>query len=252
MKKTVLCHIYNEEWLLPRWLNHHSKMFDQLIMIDYESNDNSIKIIDDFRKVHRDKTIIIVGSDNKDFGAMNVDLEIERWERSIEGWKMCLNITEFLHGDFSKCIETPSQHVIPSFMVVDNIHYYVSPTNLDFDKANTGIPHWVWNERAGRSFHNFNIDYPKPGRHYFVDPSQYSKDFMIFHYGWYPMCPATLSRKIQIQTQIPETDKNNRLGWHHITTKEALLKKWTQEYITKAEDHTDYLNSWRNLTNGTR
>ncbi len=245
-KRTLLAHYYNEEYLLYPWLMHHHKLFDKIIMLDYQSTDKSNDIID-FFYIHGDADIVHVKSQNNDFGAMNVDLEIEKWEHSLEGWKMCLNVTEFLHGDFDKCTEQPSQYMVPSFMVVDD-QFRETPTTLNLDNANKGIPYWVWNERAGRSFHNFNVDYPKPGRHYFVDPTQYTKDFCIFHYGWYPMCDATLSRKLQVQTRIPETDRTNRLGWHHITTRDALLSKWETEYLPKIADHKVYLDNFRGMT----
>jgi hypothetical protein len=248
MQKTLFCHYYNEQFLLDAWLEHHTKLFDEIIMIDYQSTDQSSDIIEYWYK-HTPKAYIRYNpSNNSDFGALNVDLEIEMYEKDINGWKMCLNVTEFLHGDFSVLSEQPCQHVVPSFMVVDDQFQTNVSGSLNLDKANGGIPHWVWNERAGRSFHNFNNIYPKPGRHYFVEPSQYSKDFVIFHYGWYPMCEETLNRKLQIQTRIPETDKNNHLGWHHITNREALLDKWKNEYLTKMENHAEYLDYWRERT----
>ena len=44
-KLTVISHIYNEEYLLPFWLQYHSKIFNDGIIIDYYSTDNSINII---------------------------------------------------------------------------------------------------------------------------------------------------------------------------------------------------------------
>ena len=41
---TCLTNVYNERYLLPFWLNHHKKLFDDIIIIDYNSTDNSIKI----------------------------------------------------------------------------------------------------------------------------------------------------------------------------------------------------------------
>ena len=41
-KTTCLIHIYNEEYLLPFWLYHHKDMFDDILIIDYRSNDKSI------------------------------------------------------------------------------------------------------------------------------------------------------------------------------------------------------------------
>ena len=45
MNKTVLTHFYNEEYLLPWWLDHHKKYFDHGILIDYASTDKSVEII---------------------------------------------------------------------------------------------------------------------------------------------------------------------------------------------------------------
>ena len=43
-KKTLITHIFNEEYLLPFWLHHHKDMFDEIVIIDYNSTDNSIEI----------------------------------------------------------------------------------------------------------------------------------------------------------------------------------------------------------------
>ena len=69
---TIISHFYNEEYLLPWWLNHHKDMFDHGIMIDYDSTDNSVEII---------KSICpkwtIVKSRNRFFQAKDIDSEVE-------------------------------------------------------------------------------------------------------------------------------------------------------------------------------
>ena len=45
MRKTVVTHFFNEEYLLPWWLEHHKKYFDHGVMIDYNSTDSSVEII---------------------------------------------------------------------------------------------------------------------------------------------------------------------------------------------------------------
>ena len=42
---TCLIHIYNEEYLLPFWLYHHKNIFDNILIIDYCSNDKSINLV---------------------------------------------------------------------------------------------------------------------------------------------------------------------------------------------------------------
>ena len=44
IRTTLLTNIFNEEYLLPFWLNHHKNMFDEIIIIDYNSTDKSIEI----------------------------------------------------------------------------------------------------------------------------------------------------------------------------------------------------------------
>lgn len=45
MSLTVISHFYNEEYLLPWWLNHHKNIFDNGILINYGSTDKSVEII---------------------------------------------------------------------------------------------------------------------------------------------------------------------------------------------------------------
>ena len=41
---TVISHFYNEEYLLPWWLMHHTKLFDHGILINKGSTDRSAQI----------------------------------------------------------------------------------------------------------------------------------------------------------------------------------------------------------------
>ncbi len=90
MASTVISHIYNEEYILPWWLEHHKKIFDHGIIIDYASTDRSLEIIKEICP-----TWEVVQSKNAEFNAMAVDVEVLEYERKIEGWRICLNVTEF-------------------------------------------------------------------------------------------------------------------------------------------------------------
>ena len=102
MYKTIISHFYNEEYLLPWWLEHHKKYFNHGIMINYASTDNSVSII---RQICPDWTVI--NSRNQFFDAKLIDDEVSDVESTVNGWKTCLNTTEFLVGDYSllnKCL----------------------------------------------------------------------------------------------------------------------------------------------------
>ena len=94
---TLISHIFNEEYLLPFWLEYHKNIFEHGIIIDYYSTDRSIEII---RKYCPTWEIITTRNINKDgspnFKAEDVDLEVMDIESRISGFRICLNTTEFL------------------------------------------------------------------------------------------------------------------------------------------------------------
>jgi hypothetical protein len=82
---TVISHIFNEEYLLPFWLEYHSTIFDHGIIIDYCSTDNSLSII---KKFCPSWTIIKTRNVNADgkpnFNATLVDEEVQDIEKTIK------------------------------------------------------------------------------------------------------------------------------------------------------------------------
>ena len=115
MRKTLLTTFFNEEYLLPWWLEHHKKHFDHGVLVDYNSTDRSVEIIREICP-----TWEIIPSRNAEFDAKLCDEEVIDIERSIEGWKVCMNITEFLIGDYSIMDDVPDQGIrIPCSVMVD-------------------------------------------------------------------------------------------------------------------------------------
>jgi hypothetical protein len=71
MKKTIISHFYNEEYLLPWWLMHHAKYFDDGILINYASDDRSVELIKFYCP-----NWTIVDSKNEFFDAALIDQEV--------------------------------------------------------------------------------------------------------------------------------------------------------------------------------
>ena len=115
MRKTIITHFFNEEYLLPWWLNHHKQYFDHGILINYASTDRSVEII---KEICPDWTII--DSRNSEFDAKLADDEVSDIESTIPGWKICLNTTEFLVGDYSilDTVDT-KEFIIPCCVLLD-------------------------------------------------------------------------------------------------------------------------------------
>ena len=43
MKKTVIAHFYNEEFMMEWWLKHHLNLFDHGILINHKSGIDLLK-----------------------------------------------------------------------------------------------------------------------------------------------------------------------------------------------------------------
>ena len=102
MRATLLSHFRNEAYLLPWWINHHKEHFDQAILIDYHSTDDSRDIVRDLAPAGWK----IITSVNRNFSASLVDQEVMQIEASLTGAKIVLNTTEFLVGDLSGVLDS--------------------------------------------------------------------------------------------------------------------------------------------------
>ena len=257
MKKTLLSHFYNEEYMLPWFLNHHKQIFDHGVMVDYHSTDRSVEIIKEICP-----TWEIITSRNPNFQADTIDYEVMDIERSIDGWKICLNVTELMIGDYSLMNDiTNQQLLLPSMFYVDCDRQRTVDTSIPLYKQKTdGFDFWGsyttaretsnFRERRARSLHNMPVQYPIPGRHY----EEYNtRELVIFYYGWCPVDEQTLARKLQIQTQIPLIDRQRNWGFHHITNKETLEWRLEHEFIPRSrnlkEETEYYVNKHENLSN---
>ena len=218
--RTIITHFYNEEYLLPWWLNHHKKLFDHGILIDYKSTDRSIEIIKEICPNWE-----IVESKHKFFDARNNDLEVADLEKNIPGWKMSLTVTEFLMGGIDKlCVDSNQrlQHTIPVIIFAD----YDPDGNLDvgkplWEQIKMGLtfinhPDIAW---PSRSLHNFNdIVYPG-GRHFHPHSTT---EALIFKYSNCLIGPEMIKRRLQINPRISARDKEEGIGSHHCVTIDTI------------------------------
>src|SRR5580698_9809983 len=108
---TMICHFRNEEVYLPYWLRHHARLFDHGVMIDYRSSDKSIEIIRALAP-----TWEIRPSRNEKFHSVSIDREVMDIEQEFAGWKMCLNVTEFVMHDDLRSFLKEFEHIQPRAM----------------------------------------------------------------------------------------------------------------------------------------
>lgn len=240
MTKTVICHFYNEEFLLPWWLKHHKEIFDHGIMIDYASTDRSCELI-----ARICPTWDIVPSRNKFFDGIPVDEEVMDYELTLHGWRMALNVTEFLVGNIDRLHNRngeKTQHLISNYVFVDmedatkgspillhDIPLYQQRFWGYHDNMNTGqVRSHGSHPRMNRSIHNFPIRYTG-GRH-FPNTDYSFDDLAIFYYGWVDINQG-LKRKLQIKDKIGED-----VGTVHHWNEEKFINMYRQDQQPLCED----------------
>ena len=226
--KILISHFYNEEYLLPFWLEHHKNLFDIGILINYHSTDNSVNII---KKIT--PNWIVLESKNDYFSADLVDQEVMEIESKFNGIKLVLNTTEFLicknieklfnFDDTLKC------KAIRRFTMVQK-----------FDFCNLKNPIWKYrfygykdnNNINGlyRFIHNHRDGQYKLGRHdtshdYIVTPKA-----IILWYGFSPINIQTIKRKLQIKKKIPQNHFEKGIGFQHNVNVFKLFKMYLSQF----------------------
>jgi hypothetical protein len=244
---TVLSHFYNEAWLLPHWLNHHSRLFDHGILVNYGSTDNSVDII---KKITPNWTI--VDSKNKMFDAELCDLEMMEYERTVFGWKMILNTTEFmLTNDLKSKLRRLE---MKNISMIRSIGYQINDSNNEepfdnnkpiiFQRFNGHLDKWRF-----RIAHNHPDGGYHVGRHFDTPALKINSYTNKWHENipisdddlytlWYRFAPfkEQLPRKIQISEKIPDSDRDKGFAWNHWKINEQILFSRWQSEIEHCDD----------------
>jgi hypothetical protein len=253
IKLTVISHIYNEEYLLPFWLEYHSLIFDDGIIIDYLSNDKSLNIIKKICphwKIIKTKNIT---NDNKpNFDAMLVDYEVTLVEKCINNFKICLNTTEFLIIDlmnkqsFLNNLDKNKCYGFEIYSIMSNKNNFY-PANLYELLMNFNLIKSEKFPRGHRYLHSKSDIQYSPGRHSIennnIDKIYLQNEYVIW-LGFYPWNQDFINRKLQIQNNIPITDKFKGFGSQHFTNIDLLNKKY-KSYI---EEHCN-IELYNNICN---
>jgi hypothetical protein len=233
MKTNVIIHIYNEQYLLPFWLEHHSKIFDHGVIIDYRSTDASLEIC---KKICPTWTIIT--SRNEYFDSRYIDTEVMDIENQLTGIKICLNVTEFLF--LNKPIKDLFKDTNVCFAINSNTPYLntdANPTNLhDLIQllSNDNIK-YLKNNRPGdtgfRYIHNHSNGGYNIGRHSTGHYTILTEDLQIVWLGYFPWNQHMIKRKMQIKNNMPEYDKQIGAGIQHLYSLETMEEKLKAGYL---------------------
>jgi len=245
-KNILITHFYNEEALLAQWIRHHAPLFDCAVLIDYHSTDKSREII----KREAPDSWNVVYSHNSEFGAAVIDAEVSGYENSFNNndWRLALTTTEFLNAVGLRRKDNPIFNAkwpegtnaicIPSLTVVDrdfdsavnpslsllrqkNTYYFQTEESRKLGILTEEEERYV-NNHYNRFMHRIR-DFQNPyniGRHTFRHPAV-MQNMHILKYVYGPF-PELYSRKLQIKTRMPESDKQYNFGHQHLIEYEEL------------------------------
>jgi len=244
MRTTLISHFWNEQYLLPWWIKHHRNMFDDAILIDWHSSDNSLLEITKHApaswKVVKTRNRVPLDPDTS--YAHEVDSEVMDYERNVPGWRMCLNTTEFLMGDLKKTITNDAsihQHFIGNI----TMQAWKPHGSLSHDK-----PLWEqkWmglecrcgqrmGERHARSMHDHPVSYGI-GRHCDMSVQATSANMVLLHYGNCIASPEMLTRRLAMKERITQYDRAKGWGHHHTGATFDSVKNGVLERLSISKD----------------
>ena len=235
MRTTVLTNIYNEEYLLPFWLEHHKHVFDHGIIVDYWSTDKSVELC---RKIC--PTWEVRTTKNTQFRAADIDKEFMELENSIEGIKVILNTTEFLLATdplskiFSESVTVKNPQISFS-AIMYGVYSMLEKHPTTLENLLTGILEddvrcQFEYYRGRRQVHNYPTGKYHLGRHDTYNPNIETNRLAILWLGYYPWNESMITRKLQVKTHIPESDVKNGHSFHHFYSREKFIKEHDERY----------------------
>jgi hypothetical protein len=202
-------------------------MFDKVIIIDYESTDQSRWLIEQYAPP---SWSIVNSTTGRWFGARDTDNQVEHWEReNPDYWAIALTATEFLlmpqfrqilHQMYPYNQTEPFIYVLKTLTIVGNdsaplIHFASLPEQRRvYVSQNSDYGHRVLHFGTSLT-HGYNT-----GRHSYVPkngaPEAKSRDDVgfIFKFTWTPW-PESMDRKLSIDSHRTQWDKDYDLGFHH-------------------------------------
>lgn len=226
--RVIVSHFYNEEYLLPWWLSHHSKMFDHGVLINNHSTDRSVEICRQMVP-----TWDIVTSENTRFEAILCDFEVMKHEARFPGaWKIALTTTEFIKSANLEALESyavangatavrlagaimadgdPSHAPVQSCSLLDQKNRGVWESEFDFFSADITA---LTGPTRSRLYHCYQIGAYTPGRHGSHLPGQIAAPRELAAILWYAYSPWTaLFKQRKLQIKATQSPHDIAFGW---------------------------------------
>lgn len=228
----MITHQRNEELLMPFFIMHHAPMFDEVTLIDFDSDDHTLAIIERYAppswKLEKSSTGSV-------FDAVATDKQVESFESvHPNDWVVALTTTEFLikanlRGYLSNLgVKGPT--VLPIRMISINGDN-TSPLSYSQSLPRQRHVGYITSDSRFMHFKTNEVYHYGPGRHSYNGQGADTKDIddaFIMKFGFAPW-PEVKERKMNVGKTIPESDKAVGFGFQH-TARVGNEDKLEQEY----------------------
>ena len=214
---TLISSFYNEEYLLPWWLEHHKGMFEHGVIINNHSTDTSVEIT---KKIC--PTWEVRDTKLKVWGLADSDEEMMGVEREFDGYKTILTTTEFLMG-VPYLPSDPTALAIPMIRMADN-EPDKKPT---YDRPLVEQKHFGFADRSANKYrylHNHPDGRYGLGRHRTEHKITVSSNW-IYKYVFSPWTEELVKRKMQMKATMSAEDSQIGRAGHHFWDRNKLEKK---------------------------
>ncbi|WGU94667.1 glycosyltransferase family 2 protein [Paenibacillus dendritiformis] len=252
LRSTIISHFFNEEYLLPWWLQHHVPLFDHGILLNRGSTDRSVDICRQFAPHWevRDSTV-------HEFDAVLVDREVMEIERECTGWKTVLNTTEFLCFRDKQQFYTTLEALGNDMYFIRSI-YMVDDPKYGYPDPHPAVPlvrqrhHGFISPVMGRFIHKFPHGNYWTGRHYSLHPYSefpcvnYPAPAFILKFDFSPWTEQLRLRKLQIGPTMSQESIKLGMGHQHVVTRDELEHRYLQ-LVTQTTDlriYPEYMRLW--------
>jgi UDP-glucose 4-epimerase len=198
-------------------------MFDEIIVIDYNSTDKSMEICKNICPKAK-----IITTKNDYFEAIKIDEEFMDIENTIDGIKIILNTTEFLFCEKSvkDLFIDNNEKIAYNIKVTCPFSLCTYNINNSYELFNNLLNNDVVYDyyRGSRFIHTYENGRYGAGRHNLININSIpTNKAHIIWLGFYPLNDKLLKRKLQIQQNIPQSDKDRGAGFQHLWSKEKIL-----------------------------
>lgn len=232
----LVTHVWNEEMLMPHWINHHLPQCEDAIIIDHNSSDRTVEICRELAPHWR-----VVQTKLAEFDAHLLDQEVQEIELLLNtDFKMTLNVTEFLFcKDLPAIMEEHKDKEAIGFrayMMVDKDLDLPLDEPLWKNRTHGYLDNWsAMNSRRERYMHSHDHGHYNLGRHgctfsNIIDSSSWNILFASFS-PW----PQAVNRRLMIQTKQSQRDILQGSGIQHRQSPETL-NNFYQSELAKSKD----------------